>query len=45
MNKFNSTFICLTAALLLTACQKSMWDSPGKNTGVGCRALLQDLPD
>ena len=24
MNKFNSTFICLTAALLLTACQKSM---------------------
>ena len=22
------------------------WDSPGKNTGVGCHALLQgDLPD
>ena len=21
------------------------WDSPGKNTGVGCHAFLQDLPD
>ncbi|XDA87367.1 hypothetical protein R6Z07F_017063 [Ovis aries] len=21
------------------------WDSPGKNTGVGCHSLLQDLPD
>lgn len=27
MNKFNSTFICLMAALLLTACQKSV-DTP-----------------
>ena len=21
------------------------WDSPGKNTGMDCHALLQDLPD
>ena len=21
------------------------WDSPGKNTGVGCHFLLEDLPD
>ena len=21
------------------------WDSPGKDTGVGCRVLLWDLPD
>ena len=21
------------------------WDSPGKNTGVGCHFLLRDLPD
>ena len=21
------------------------WDSPGKNTGVSCHALLRDLPD
>ena len=31
--------LCVT--LWLTACQAPLWDSLGKNTGVGCHALLQ----
>ena len=50
--------VCVRAQLLqscLTQCNPMdcsppgflcPWDSPGKNTGVGCHALLQgDLPD
>ena len=41
----------LVAKLYLTlatpgtvACQASLsWDFPGKNTGVGCRSLLQEI--
>ena len=25
------------------ACQAPLWDSPGKNTGVGCYSLLQGI--
>ena len=38
---------CPTLVILWTvACQAPLWDSPGKNTGVGCHFLLQadDLP-
>ena len=32
--------------LWTVAHQAPLWDSPGKNTGAGCHALLQgDLPD
>ena len=37
---------CLTLVISWTvACQALLcpWDSPGKNTGVGCRALLQGI--
>ena len=27
------------------ACQAPLWNSPGKNTGVGCHFLVGDLPD
>ena len=32
--------IWLSATLQTEACQASPWNSPGKNTGVGCCALL-----
>ena len=42
--------LCLVAQLFLTLCHPrdcspsgSFWDFPGKNTGVGCRALLQGI--
>ena len=31
------------ATLWTVACQAPLWDSPGKNTGVGCYALLQGI--
>ena len=36
---------CLTLATPWTVTRKLLcpWDSPGKNTGVGCHALLQDV--
>ena len=36
---------CLTLATPWTVTCKLLcpWDSPGKNTGVGCHALLQDV--
>ena len=47
--------MCLVTQLCLTLCDHKdyslpgsscPWDSPGKNTGVGCHALLQgNLPD
>ena len=38
------TKACLTLATPWTvACQAPLWDSPGKNTGVGCRSLLQRI--
>ena len=38
--------MCLHAKLLqscLTLCNPCPWDSPGKNTGMGGHALLQDI--
>ena len=38
------TKACLTLATPRTiACQAPLWDSPGKNTGVGCHFLLQGI--
>ena len=33
----------LFVTLWTVACQVSLWDSPGKNTGVGCQALFQGI--
>ena len=39
---FSHVQLCVT--LWTAACQAPLpWDSPGKNTRVGCRALLQDI--
>ena len=40
-----SRFSCvhLYATLWIVAHQASLWDSPGKNTGVGCHFLLQGI--
>ena len=36
--------VCSVAQSSLTLCQAPLsWDSPGKNTGVGCHALLQGI--
>ena len=39
--------LCLTLGNLWTVARQSMgfcpWDSPGKDTGVGCHALLQGI--
>ena len=41
--------LCLVAQSCLTLCDSvdcgllCPWDSPGKNTGVGCHALLQGI--
>ena len=37
----------LVAQLCLTLCDHLVcpWDSPGKNTGVGCHSFFRDLPD
>ena len=32
------------AKSLTIVCQAPLWDSPGKNTGVDCHALLQGSP-
>ena len=38
------TKACLTLATPWTvACQAPLWDSPGKNTGVGCHFLLSGI--
>ena len=38
------TKACPTLATPWTvACQAPLWDSPGKNTGVGCHFLLQGI--
>ena len=46
------TCVCAVASVVFDsmwpygACESPCpWDSPGKNTGVGCHALLQDLSD
>ena len=40
-----SRFSCVRffAAPWTVACQAPLWDSPGKNTGVGCYGLLQEI--
>ena len=35
--------IQLFVILWTVACQGPLWDSPGKNIGVGCQALLQEI--
>ena len=42
LSQFSSIQLCVT---LWTAATRLLcsWDSPGKNTGVGCRALLQGI--
>ena len=37
------TWVPLFVTLWTVACQAPLWGSPGKNTGVGCRALLQGI--
>ena len=37
--------LCPTLCDPMVARLLCLWDVPGKNTGVGCHALLQDLPD
>ena len=41
------SILCLFVTLWTVPCQASLsWSSPGKNTGVGCQALLQgNLPN
>ena len=42
LNRFSCVWVCVT--LWIVACQALCpWDSPGKNTGVDCHALLQGL--
>ena len=50
MGMFDYMWVCLVAQLCPTLCDPTgysppgssvHWDSPGKNTGVGCLALLQ----
>ena len=42
--KIKFTKSCLTLATPWTiACQVTLWDSLGKNTGVGCHFLLQGI--
>ena len=41
LNRFSRVW--LLATLWTVACQAPLWDSPGKNTGVGCRGLLQGI--
>ena len=35
--------VLLFATLWIVSCWLCPWDSPGKNTGVGCQALLQGI--
>ena len=38
------SILCLFVTLWTVPCQASLsWSSPGKNTGVGCQALLQGI--
>ena len=43
LSRFSRVWLCAT--LWTVACQAPLcpWDSPGKNTGVGCCALLQRI--
>ena len=34
---------CLTLVIPWTVASQTSWDSPGKNTGVGCHFLLQGI--
>ena len=34
---------CVQLYVTLWTVARFPWDSPGKNTGVGCRALLQEI--
>ena len=43
MQYFCMSCIQLFATLWTVAHQAPLWDSPGKNTGVGCHALLQGI--
>ena len=41
LSHFSCIWLCAT--LWTVAFQPPLWDSPGKNTEVGCHALLQDI--
>ena len=44
--RFRCEYLCLVAQSCPTACNpmdSSPWNSPGKNTGVGCHFLLQGI--